>query len=490
MDKTFLILICAFSMVALLMILSKIKKNNTSIKKSYLFDKNKTENYINFKKDSSKKSRKYDISNAKEASKSNDSTFTTSICKEKIIELTDTDILQEDEAKTRDNIYTSKKSINLNIEISKTKDFIKVLTPKFASEFYTMAYGPSPDILPSSITYCHHAKDNNTEDTDFLIRELVTDGLNGSFYALSMAAVIHAVTPDCPQRSRIELIAPWIIRHVGESEGHWLLGVFALHYLASTIQNGRVATASFALEHLSKSSLAGNYKGILFPPYLNAPGADYPLPPTDYSRLLLPSDMDNELRSFWHWCHRAADLGNPWANETIASLLYAKPDPDRPIKEQSRLAVYHLEKAARSGHKLAALTLGGLFHTGKIEEEYNTLLIANRDIHKAFFFYSLFTRLKCGGAYFRHDDVRSNLLAEMHAQKYLSDDPLTGNPPEMTSFEYESILKDTKTVYEEFEAKKFEENAAQEDLYNKARKALPELRAELEAVSVRVGDVL
>jgi hypothetical protein len=58
----------------------------------------------------------------------------------------------------------------------------------------------------------------------------------------------------------------------------------------------------------------------------------------------------------------------------------------------------------------------------------------------------------------------------------------------MTQSQYEAALKESKVAYDEFKARQAKEKAAQQALYDKARKALPELRAELEAVGVKVEE--
>jgi hypothetical protein len=58
----------------------------------------------------------------------------------------------------------------------------------------------------------------------------------------------------------------------------------------------------------------------------------------------------------------------------------------------------------------------------------------------------------------------------------------------MTQSQYEAALKESKIAYDEFKARQAEEKAPQQALYDKAREALPELRAELEVLGVKVGE--
>jgi hypothetical protein len=98
-------------------------------------------------------------------------------------------------------------------------------------------------------------------------------------------------------------------------------------------------------------------------------------------------------------------------------------------------------------------------------------------------------RLNTDGEYLK-DEKKSEkgATAEFYAQKFLKGIPKINFAPCMTQSQYEAALKESKIAYDEFKARQAEEKAAQQALYDKARKALPELRAELAAVGVKIGD--
>jgi hypothetical protein len=98
-------------------------------------------------------------------------------------------------------------------------------------------------------------------------------------------------------------------------------------------------------------------------------------------------------------------------------------------------------------------------------------------------------RLENHGEFSKNENVSSTgANAEFYAQKFLKGIPKINFAPCMTQSQYEAALKESKIAYDEFKARQAEEKAAQQALYDKAREALPELRAELEAVGLKIAE--
>jgi hypothetical protein len=209
------------------------------------------------------------------------------------------------------------------------------------------------------------------------------------------------------------------------------------------------------------------------------PGQELEHPMADY---VAKGDREN-----WYWKVRAAELGDAWANYFVGNK-YAHVQPGWPVEETSRMVLYYWDRASRFGYYKAASWLTLILDDG-INTDHGTHIVTEQDCQKAFFYIALRARYDSDGNY-SMDKKKSEAgaAAEFHAQKFLKGIPKINFAPCMTQSQYEAALKESKVAYDEFKARQAKEKAAQQALYDKARKALPELRAELEAVGVKVEE--
>jgi len=74
----------------------------------------------------------------------------------------------------------------------------------------------------------------DAKEKQYVFKELLTSGLQGDIHALAMASVLPHVDQEFSEGIDVSPIEPWLINHLGEAEGHWLLGVFYLHWLSGS----------------------------------------------------------------------------------------------------------------------------------------------------------------------------------------------------------------------------------------------------------------
>ncbi|MDY0226909.1 MAG: hypothetical protein RBR38_08760 [Desulfomicrobium apsheronum] len=365
-----------------------------------------------------------------------------------------------------------------------------------AKFFYEEASGPTDEELSSEVgfiryTYTtklsHSGLGLDASEKQYLFNELLTNALQGDIHALAMAAVLPHVDPEFSEGSDVTPIEPWLIRHLGEAEGHWLLGVFYLHWLSGSPPLSHDPVYLNAPKHFRKSALAGNRKSMLFASGHVPKGDDFTPPPGQELNHPMPDYIAKGEREKWYWTVRAAELGDAWANAFVGRT-YAKVRANRTMEEASRMVLYYWDRAARFGYSNAAAWLSLIMEDGE-NTDFGTHVVTERGCKKAFFYVALMARMETDGEYLK-DKKKSEAgaAAEFHAQKYLKGIPKINFAPCMTQSEYDAALKESKIAYDEFKARQAEEKAAQQTLYDKAREALPELRAELTAVGVKMGD--
>lgn len=365
-----------------------------------------------------------------------------------------------------------------------------------AKFFYEEASGPTDEELSSEVgfiryTYTtklsHSRLGLDASEKQYLFNELLTNALQGDIHALAMAAVLPHVDPEFSEGSDVTPIEPWLIRHLGEAEGHWLLGVFYLHWLSGSPPLSHDPVYLNAPKHFRKSALAGNRKSMLFASGHVPKGDDFTPPPGQELNHPMPDYIAKGEREKWYWTVRAAELGDAWANAFVGRT-YAKVRANRTMEEASRMVLYYWDRAARFGYSNAAAWLSLIMEDGE-NTDFGTHVVTERGCKKAFFYVALMARMETDGEYLK-DKKKSEAgaAAEFHAQKYLKGIPKINFAPCMTQSEYDAALKESKIAYDEFKARQAEEKAAQQTLYDKAREALPELRAELTAVGVKMGD--
>jgi len=365
-----------------------------------------------------------------------------------------------------------------------------------AKFFYEEASGPTDKELSVDVRIIRYAyrssmaqsgRPMDVKEKQYVFKELLTNGLQGDIHALAIAAVLPHVDPVFSEGLDVSPIEPWLIRYLGEAEGHWLLGVFYLHWLAGSPPLSHAPVYMNAPDHFRKSAMAGNRKSMLFTSghvpkgdhFTSPPGQELKHPMTDY--------IAKGEREKWYWTVRAAELGDAWANAFVGNK-YAHVQPGWPVVETSRMVLYYWDRASRFGYYKAAAWLTLILEDGE-NSDYGTQIVTEQDCKKAFFYAALRARLNTDGEYLK-DEKKSEkgADAEFYAQKFLKGIPKINFAPCMTQSQYEAALKESKIAYDEFKARQAEEKAAQQALYDKARKALPELRAELEAVGVKVGE--
>ncbi|SFM11958.1 hypothetical protein SAMN05421830_11516 [Desulfomicrobium norvegicum] len=365
-----------------------------------------------------------------------------------------------------------------------------------AKFFYEEASGPTDKELSVDVRIIRYAyrssmsqsgRPMDAKEKQYVFKELLTNGLQGDIHALAMAAVLPHVDPEFSEGIDVSPIEPWLIRNLGEAEGHWLLGVFYLHWLSGFPPLSHAPVYMNAPDHFRKSALAGNRKSMLFTSGHVPKGDDFTPPHGQELKHPMPDYIAKGEREKWYWTVRAAELGDAWANAFVGSE-YAHVQPGWPVEETSRMVLYYWDRAARFGYSNAAAWLSLIFEHG-INTDHGTHIVTEQDCKKAFFYVSLAVRLDHDGEYSK-DKKKSEAgaAAEFHAQKYIKGLPKINFAPCMTQSEYEAALKESKIAYDEFKARQAEEKAAQQALYDKAREALPELRAELAAVGVKMGD--
>jgi hypothetical protein len=366
-----------------------------------------------------------------------------------------------------------------------------------AKFFYEEASGPTDEELSSEVGIVRAAytmslfrpggKFMDASEKQYVFNELLINGLQGDINALAMAAVLPHVDPEFSEDIDVSPIESWLIRHLGEAEGHWLLGVFYLHWLSGSPPLSHDPVYVNAPKHFRKSALTDNRKSMLFASGHVPKGDDFTPPPGKELKHPMPDYIAKGEREKWYWTVRAAELGDAWANFFIGRT-YAKVRSDRPIKEASLMTLYYWDRAIRAGDKQIGAWLAQILEDGEYSEQ-ETFIVAEQDCKKSFFYMALRARHYTDGEYFK-DKKKSEEgdEAEFHAQKFLKGIPKINFAPCMTQSQYEAALKESKIAYDEFKARQAEKKAAQQTLYDKAREALPELRAELAAVGVNVGD--
>jgi hypothetical protein len=366
-----------------------------------------------------------------------------------------------------------------------------------AKFFYEEASGPADEELSSGVLLVRSAysmalssldrKYMDAFDKQYVFSEILKEGLSGDIHALAMAAVLPHVDPEFSEGIDVSPIEPWLIRHLGEAEGHWLLGVFYLHWLSGSPPLSYASVYENAPKHFRKSALAGNRKSMLFTSDYAPKGDDFTPPPGQELEHPMADYIAEGNRENWYWKVRAAELGDAWANAFVGSE-YAHVQPGWPVEETSRMVLYYWDRAARFGYSNAAAWLTLILDDG-MNTDSGTQIVTEQDCKKAFFYISLLARFDHDGEYLK-DKKKSEAgaAAEFYAQKFLKGIPKINFAPCMTQSQYEAALKESKIAYDEFKARQAEEKAAQQALYAKAREALPELRAELEAVGVKIGD--
>ena len=366
-----------------------------------------------------------------------------------------------------------------------------------AKFFYEEASGPTDKELSSEVKivraaykmslFCLGGTSMDASEKQYVFNELLTNGLQGDIHALAMASVLPHVDPEFSEGIDVSPIEPWLIRHLGEAEGHWLLGVFYLHWLTGFPPLSHAPVYLNAPDHFRKSALAGNRKSMLFASGHVPKGDDFTPPSGQELKNPMPDYIAKGDRENWYWKVRAAELGDAWANYFVGSE-YAHVQPGWPVEETSRMVLYYWDQTIRLGDKQIGAWLAQILEDGEYSEQ-GTHIVSKQDCKKAFFYMALRARHYTNGEYFM-DKKKSEEgdEAEFHAQKYLKGIPKINFAPCMTQSQYEAALKESKIAYDEFKARQAEEKAAQQALYDKARKALPELRAELVAVGVKMGD--
>ena len=366
-----------------------------------------------------------------------------------------------------------------------------------AKFFYEEASGPADEELSSGVLLVRSAysmalssldrKYMDAFDKQYVFSEILKEGLSGDIHALAMAAVLPHVDTEFSEGIDVSPIEPWLIRHLGEAEGHWLLGVFYLHWLSGSPPLNYASVYENAPKHFRKSALAGNRKSMLFTSDYAPKGDDFTPPPglelehpmADY---VAKGDQEN-----WYWKVRAAELGDAWANAFVG-LQYAEGHSGLPLTEASHMVLFYWDRAARLGDLKVGAWLAQILEDGQYSEQ-ETHIVTKPDCKKAFFYMALRARLHADGNYSKERaKSEKGAVAEFYAQKFLKGIPKINFAPCMTQSQYEAALKESKIAYDEFKARQAEEKAAQQALYDKAREALPELRAELAAVGMKVGD--
>ena len=327
----------------------------------------------------------------------------------------------------------------------------------------------------------------DAREKQYMFNELLINGLQGDIHALAMASVLPHVDPEFSAGHDVSPIEPWLIRHLGEAEGHWLLGVFYLHWLSGSPPLSHAPVYMNAPDHFRKSALAGNRKSMLFTSDYAPKGDDFTPPPSQELEHPMADYIAKGDRENWYWKVRAAELGDAWANFFIGRT-YAKVRSDRPVKEASLMTLYYWDRAICAGDKQIGAWLAQILEDGEYSEQ-ETFIVSEQNCKKSFFYMALRARHYTDGEYFKDKNKsEEGDEAEFFAQKFLKGIPKINFAPCMTQSQYEAALKESKIAYDEFKARQAEEKAAQQALYDKARQALPELRAELEAVGVKVGD--
>jgi hypothetical protein len=115
-------------------------------------------------------------------------------------------------------------------------------------------------------------------DKQYVFSEILKEGMQGDIYALAMASVLPHVDPEFSEGIDVSPIKPWLVRHLGEAESHWLLGVFYLHWLSGSPPLRHAPVYVNAPKHFRKSALAGNRKSMLFTSDYAPKGDDF-IPP-------------------------------------------------------------------------------------------------------------------------------------------------------------------------------------------------------------------
>ena len=366
-----------------------------------------------------------------------------------------------------------------------------------AKFFYEEASGPTDEELSSEVGIVRAAytmslfrpggKFMDASEKKYVFKKLLANGLQGDIHALAMASVLPHVDPEFSAGHDVSPIEPWLIRHLGEAEGHWLLGVFYLHWLSGSPPLSHDPVYLNAPKHFRKSALAGNRKSMLFTSDYAPKGDDFTPPPGQELEHPMPDYVAKGDRENWYWKVRAAELGDAWAN-TFVGLQYAEGRTGLHLTEASHMVLYYWDRAIDAGDQRIGAWLAQILEDGEYSEQ-QTHIVTEPDCKKAFFYMALRARLHTDGDYLKErTKSEKGSVAEFYAQKFLKGIPKINFAPCMTQSQYEAALKESKIAYDEFKARQAEEKAAQQALYDKAREALPELRAELAAVGVKIGE--
>ncbi|MBE1426000.1 hypothetical protein H4684_002659 [Desulfomicrobium macestii] len=365
-----------------------------------------------------------------------------------------------------------------------------------AKFFYEEASGPADEELSTDVEFIRYAYKTtlsatgnglNAFEKQRELRNLIEKGLAGDIHALAMAAVLPHVDPEFSEGIDVSSIEAWLIRHLGEGEGHWLLGMFYLHWLSGFPPLSHAPVYVNGPKHFRKSALAGNRKSMMFISDYSFKGDDFTPLPGQEIKNPMPDYIAKGEREKWYWVVRAAELGDAWANY-FAGAAYARDRAERPLDESCQMTVHYWDQSIRNGDADTGAMLVFLYEDGQ-ERRDDMYLAIKQDCKKAFFYSALMARLENNGEFSTNRNISSTgANAEIYAQKFLKGIPKINFVPCMTQSEYEAALKESKIAYDEFKARQAEEKAAQQALYDKAREALPELRAELPAVGVKMGD--
>jgi hypothetical protein len=157
-----------------------------------------------------------------------------------------------------------------------------------ARYFYdVIVSGPADEELSSGVLFIRYIYNTaisrsghgmDATEKQIVFNELLRLGIMGDIHALAMASVLPHVDPEFSEGIDVSPIEPWLIRHLGEAEGHWLLGVFYLHWLSGSPPLSYASVYENAPKHFRKSALAGNRKSMLFTSDYAPKGDDFTPP--------------------------------------------------------------------------------------------------------------------------------------------------------------------------------------------------------------------
>jgi hypothetical protein len=157
-----------------------------------------------------------------------------------------------------------------------------------ARYFYdVIVSGPSDEELSSGVQFIRYIYKTalsrsgygmDVAEKKIVFNELLRLGIMGDIHALAMVSVLPHVDPEFSEGIDVSPIEPWLIRHLGEAEGHWLLGVLYLHWLSGSPPLSDAPVYLNAPKHFRKSAMAGNRKSMLFTSDYAPKGDDFTPP--------------------------------------------------------------------------------------------------------------------------------------------------------------------------------------------------------------------